>query len=114
MRTMANWHVGDLGGTSDADPFADEEALPVEQVGTPIDLSDSIASLSKELQTLMWRECELFNVGLTCAIKDRDDTACSACPVSKHADPQDPLAPLCLVGRDQERVVTTLAVKRGG
>lgn len=110
--TKANWHIPDLD-VPDSDPFA-EEALPVEQVGTPIDLSNGIAELSKEVESLMWRECSLHNVGVTCGIKDNPETSCSACPVSKHADPQDPLAPLCQIGRDQERVITTLAVKRRG
>lgn len=85
----------------------------MEQVGTPISLDGDIASLSKEVESLMWRESNLFNVGVTCSIKDHPETVCSACPVSKHAQPDDPLAPLCQVGREQERIVTTLAVKRG-
>lgn len=113
MRTQANWHVARLDVPEIADPFG-EEALPVEQVGTPISLDGDTASLSKRVESLMWRESNLFNVGVTCSIKDMDETVCSACPVSKHDQPDDPLAPLCQIGREQERVVTTLAVKRGG
>lgn len=110
--TKANWHVAELDVSEIADPFA-EEGLPVEQVGTPISLDGDIASLSKEIEALMWRESNLFNVGVSCSIKDQAETACSACPVAKHDQPDDPLAPLCQIGREQERVFTTLAVKRG-
>lgn len=109
MGTRAHWPVEAIDVPT-TDPFAD--LLPVEQVGTPINLDTPLAALSKEIESLMWRECNLFNVGVTCSIKDRAETACSACPVSKHDQPDDALAPLCLIGREQERVITTLAVKR--
>jgi hypothetical protein len=110
VTTRAHWPVAAFDVPT-TDPFA--ELLPVEQVGTPISLDTDIASLSKEVESLMWKECKLFNVGVTCPIKDHPDTHCSACPVSKHDQPDDPLSPLCRLGREQERVHTTLAVKRG-
>jgi hypothetical protein len=102
----ANWHVAELDVATD-DPFA----VDVEEVGLPIRLDGERASLDRQLVDLIRAEGVLFEAGITCSIKDRSDTCCSACPLFKR---DGRLAPLCDVGRRQEQVCTRLAVRRVG
>jgi hypothetical protein len=107
MRTQADWFTqeAEVAQADPADPFG----MPVEEVGERIDLRDPKATLELRLRELMTRESNLYNAGLTCPIKDRPDSTCHACPVSQaHEDV--PLATLCRIGRDQEVVLTELAV----
>jgi hypothetical protein len=107
VSVRAKWFddvLPDQGG----DPFAQAQ---VETVGRPIYLDGDNARLNERLVELVTAESDMFNHGITCAIKDRDDTACSACPVARHDD--SPLASLCSVGKEQERVCTALAALRG-
>lgn len=108
MATRANWFLAELEGLStdefDEDPFAQ----PIEEVGTPIELGDDEARLKVELVELMRRESNLFNAEITCAIKDRSDTCCHACPVSQAHSREEPLGTLCRLGRQQERVQSEL------
>lgn len=108
MATKANWHTDELAELAEwsEDPFEQ----PIEEVGTPIDLGDSQARLNVELVELLRRETNLDRVGITCAIKDRADTTCHACPVSEASRNVKPLGALCRLGREQERVLTELAV----
>lgn len=73
-----------------------------------IDLRD-VDALHEELAALMREEDLLFQKGVKCPIKDRDDTCCSACPV-RVTDPSMARAKLCSVGVDQEKVATYAAV----
>lgn len=101
MAVRTNWFLDEL-----------EVAAPpvdVETVGKPIVL-DGPVSLNRRLIELVNEEGRLWSRGVTCAIKDRPDTACSACPV--RPDANDPIAPLCAIGCEQERVATRLAVER--
>lgn len=107
MSTRANWFVeaaASLDGTDD--PFA----APIEEIGERIDLRDPQAALSLRLGELLEREGRLFNSGVSCPIKDRPDTSCHACPVSRAHDREGALGVLCRLGREQERVVTEMAV----
>lgn len=107
MTARANWFVAQVESLDDeSDPFS----APIEEVGQRIDLRDPRETLRMRLKELLRRENNSFNRGLTCAIKDRPDSCCHACPVSKAADPDDPLSILCRVGREQEAVLTELAV----
>lgn len=109
MTAQSNWFVERIDAMQETgDPFA----VPVEEVGQRIDLRDPAAALHLRLHELMTREAWLFNAGVSCAIKDRPDTSCHACPVSKAHDPSDRLGALCRVGREQETVCTELAVLR--
>jgi hypothetical protein len=102
----ADWHL-DVAVTDDTDPFAD--APPVRQVGQPIDLSEDTAKLHASLAALLRREERLYGMGVRCALKqERDDTCCSACPVAKDGDTDDPLGDLCHTGKEQERVLMRL------
>lgn len=111
MSTRANWHTAELdlddplGGD---DPFA----MPIEEVGDPIDLRDRGARLQLRLRELCKKEGNLDRNGVTCPIKDRPDTSCLACPISEAADDTSTRGPLCRIGREQERVCTELAVER--
>lgn len=103
MAVRANWHV-------DLDVPEDTEQLEIETVGKPIDLRGE-PRLNERLAELVAAEAALYERGVTCAVKDRSDTACSACPI-RSEDANDPLAALCRVGSEQERVLTSLAVQR--
>lgn len=104
----ANWHVNlDVLSDGLADLWADEVA----ETGLPIELGDDSAKLSDKLERTVRQEAYLFNQGVTCQIKDREDTSCWACPVYR-GDTDDPVGALCLVGREQERLLTRLAVDR--
>lgn len=102
MSVRANWFLDEL---------VVEEQPPVEEVGQPIDLLHGDARLNRRLVELVAEEGRLYDRGVTCAIKDRPDTACSACPVFVHAG-EGALGQLCALGVEQERTATTLAVQR--
>jgi hypothetical protein len=104
--TKANWFVQPSVSLDEPDPFA----VPIEEVGQRVDLRDPEAKLQLRLAELVHRERNLDVLGITCPIKDRADSTCHACPVSQAHDLSVPLAALCLVGREQELVLTDLAV----
>jgi len=87
--------------------------MPIEQVGTPIDLSGEQATLQQELLEHMNAEADLFDLGVSCGIRDRADTCCHACPISQH-EGAGLAADLCRNGRAIELVVTRLAVIADG
>jgi hypothetical protein len=105
MTARANWFVGELPVEDGPDPFA----APIEEVGERINLRDPKAALDLRLRELVHREANLDATGITCAIKDRSDTSCHACPVSR-AHTEQPLGVLCRIGREQEAVLTERAV----
>lgn len=98
------------GSATSGDPFRD--AGPVEQMGLPIDLSRDEPTLHARLIDLLESEGALAARGITCALKERDDSCCSACPISQDEDPHAKLAKLCAVGKEQERVLMRLLVTR--
>jgi hypothetical protein len=100
----ANWFVDDLNVATD-DPFLGDP----EEDGQPIELGGDLARLGRRLVELAHQEQTLATAGVTCPIKDRPDTCCSACPV-RGSD--EALSSLCDVGQEQERVCTRLAVAR--
>jgi hypothetical protein len=107
MSARANWFVeGTVPLDSEDDPFS----MPVEEVGERIDLRDPEAELDLRLTELMRREGNLFKRGVTCPVKDSSDTTCHACPISKAHDKEDPKGILCRIGREQQVIVTELAV----
>lgn len=101
MSVRANWFLDDLV----VEPF-----VAVEEVGQPIDLRGE-PRLNRRLVELATEEGRLWARGVRCAIKDRPDTTCSACPLYA-LDADDPRTQLCAVGVEQERVLTTIAVER--
>lgn len=111
MSVRANWFAPSVEGDL-SDPFAPAPPRPVQVAGTPIDLSAERAELQQQVVDLVNEEARLFNMGVTCAIRDRQDTSCNACPVSQHAV-STPMSALCRVGRELEVVITTLAANHG-
>lgn len=114
MGAQANWHLAELDLE---DPLGDEPDpfdMPIEEVGDPIDLSDVRGRLELRLKELLDREGKLYNRGVTCPLRDRTDTTCLGCPVNKAADTEHRLGPLCRCGREQEQVLTGLAVEATG
>lgn len=101
----ADWFDG-VVAQDDADPLGP----PIERVAEIIEVGDT-AKLNERLQSLMATEARLWDAQVTCAIRDRPDTCCSACPV-RRTDPLERLYELCRVGVEQERVVTAMAVQR--
>jgi hypothetical protein len=105
----ARWHVDlDQLGAGVPDLWAEE----VEATGLPIDLTTTVARLTDELLKTGKKEGYLDSCGITCAIKDRPDTSCWACPLYAGDVPDDPRGSLCIVGREQERITTRLVVAR--
>lgn len=101
----ANWHL-DFEEPDD-DPF--ESHVEVE-----LDITTArIPELEEHLEDLNEREGKLASVlGTTCPIKGRDGVSCSACPIYEGHLPDAERAPLCRLGRRQERVTTQIAVLR--
>lgn len=106
MAVKARWHQGVVVRE---DPDDDPLATRVEQVGLPITLHEDHAALNERMVELVQVESRLYNVGVTCSIRDRQDTSCNACPISAHEEETE-LAALCRCGREQERVATEMAV----
>lgn len=107
MSARANWFVEAVESLDDEpDPFK----VPIEEVGDRIDLGDPKSRLALRVTELLHREAALDSAGITCAIKARADSTCHACPVSQANDSSKPLSRLCKVGREQEVVLTELAV----
>jgi hypothetical protein len=90
------------------DPFAD---APLPFGSTVISLDSSIADLDARIKDLMKREGNLFEMGITCDLKDCAEASCLACPVSKLGDADSPLSALCRIGQEQERVITMRLAK---
>jgi hypothetical protein len=80
----------------------------------PIDIKTSEATLHQHLDALLDQEGVLDERGVTCAIKDKPDATCLACPVSSARDYSTPMGQLCRVGQEQERVATVLIAQRHG
>jgi hypothetical protein len=115
MAVKAVWHNDVAVVEEDGDVFG-EDATPVKvmTVGTPIDLNASVATLDKRLCDLLTMEGDLDAIGTTCPIKDNDLTSCFACPLYEGGDPSSTLGSLCRIGREQQSVLTILAIKTHG
>jgi hypothetical protein len=109
VSVRAVWHTPELVDV-DEDPFAPT----IEEVGTPIVLSaeGEEARLREELVTSLAAEGELEEQGVTCKIKDAQASSCHACPLYRSDD--SPLARLCAIGREQERLCTLMLVRAHG
>lgn len=106
VSARADWFLAPVEALNEPDPFS----MPIEEVGERLDLRDPRARLELRVTELLHREQNLDRAGVTCAIKDRDDTTCHACPVSCAHNPAQALSALCKVGREQEAVLTELGV----
>jgi hypothetical protein len=111
MGIGANWFTdGATAVASDdaPDPFA--ESASTRPTIVSIDASED--ELVDRLSSLLRREGRLFELGITCPLKENGDCHCSVCPISQHEDPEARLHRLCQVGREQELVETTILAKR--
>jgi hypothetical protein len=109
VSTRADWFTQGVASLDeDPDPFA----APVQEIGERIDLREPDAALELRYRELLYREGNLFERDVTCQIKDRADTTCTACPVSQAHDRAVPLGALCRLGRAQEQTLTELAALR--
>lgn len=95
------WHLAELS-SGEADPFADA----VYSIGLEVDLGGSEEELSRALKTLVERESRLFNVGMTCDLKD-DGQDCRTCPVAT-LERSEPRSRLCRLGKDEFAIVDRL------
>lgn len=99
MGVQAQWHGDMTVAQQQGDVFAE-----VRPPRAPVDAQ-------QRLGELIDAEGRLFLRGVSCPIRERADTCCSACPV--YGD--DPaIAELCRVGREQERICTTQAAEQHG
>lgn len=108
MSTRANWFLEKLEVPTD--PIVPTD---VTVQGSLIDLHNTEPKLREDLHDLVQREMRLDSAGVTCAIRAEPGSSCMACPMFT-ADDMDPISVLCRVGREQERVVTLLAVALHG
>lgn len=110
MPVRAHWHQPELALDSELSFDAPApEPERVERVGVPVLLAGGLlAGLNQQLIGTLARESALLEDGVTCAIKDRADTSCHACPL--YRDDDSSLAQLCAIGREQERLCTEIAV----
>lgn len=108
MTTRANWFTGEGVPSLDGEP--DPFVAPVEEVGASIDLREPGAALNLRLRELLYREARLYERSITCAIKDSAESTCHACPMSEAHNVSTSLGALCRLGREQEVVLTELAV----
>jgi hypothetical protein len=111
VSVKANWHT-EVDVPPLTDPFAnfvEQPVIPVavEDVGKPIDLSSSQPQLRRRLIELVRTESQLYNRGVRCEIRERDDTSCCSCPMRGRIERVEAL---CDVGCEQEQVLTTLAI----
>lgn len=104
---QANWFM-DQFVADQPDPFAD---APLPFGSTVISLDSDTAVLDGRIRDLLRREGNLFEMGITCDLRDAAESTCLACPVSKLGDPDSPLSALCRIGQEQERVVMTRMAK---
>jgi len=113
MAVRADWHEDAPAATSqEVDPFSMGSLATMPTI--PLDTDRQ--SLYDRLTTLVRHESRLFNKGVTCAVKDAQDTCCSACPLNQSEGDSDESF-LCRVGVEQEQVITLLAAQdaqRGG
>lgn len=101
MGAKANWFIGDL----ELEQALLERTDRIEQLALPVDLEQE-SPLARRLVELVTLEAELAARGIRCAIKDRRDTVCSACPLRGKVEADA----LCIVGVDQEQTATALGV----
>lgn len=116
MSVKAKWHTASEAAVLDVDPFdevpsAAVAAIPVSvpDMGLPINLDGSTASLDRRLADLLDAESALFNDGVSCDLKTDREVTCFACPL---AATEGAMAALCAISREQEAVLTKLAVLR--
>jgi hypothetical protein len=118
MTVTARWHSV-VVDEDDADPFADEAPLRPAQVhvpstAKPIDLTGDEPRLSARLTETLKEEGALDAIGINCSLKWDKEISCFACPMYS-GDEVSPMGKLCRLGREQERLVTLLAIaKRDG
>jgi hypothetical protein len=109
VTVRADWHTPALAAEP-GDPFEVPERI--ERVGTPIDLRDDAYELAAALSRTLHDERQLYDDGVTCKIKDVAHASCHVCPLFRNDG--TPMARLCAIGREQERLCTQIAVTRHG
>lgn len=108
MAVRADWHEdADTVTSAEVDPFS-LASSGLMKTTLPIDTDSQ--KLFDRLRVLVKHESALFNEGTTCAIKDKPETCCSACPVN-DSDGDGNAAFLCRIGVEQEQVVTLIAAQ---
>ena len=104
-------------GSSGVDPFDPASSIPMGNAihnlpMQPISLDMSLEQLEARAAILVKREGRFYDQGITCAIKDKPDMSCLACPFSKAEDSTNRKCGLCKVGREQDIVGTYMIAKR--
>lgn len=113
MGVKADWHEDAETVAPGVDPFS-LASSPAMMSAPAIDTDSQ--KLFDRLTVLVRHESILFNKGVTCGVKDRPDTCCSACPLNESNGDSD-RSFLCRVGVEQEQVITLIAAQdeqRGG
>jgi hypothetical protein len=98
VTVRADWNLGAVELPDlDDDPFAD--ASPVEELGTPVDLSVSF----DDARSLFWRRARMVenvetNCGISCSLMTQPGTDCRTCPVSRAVMLDSDHGALCRAG----------------
>lgn len=114
MSVQAQWGTVQVE-FDNSDPFGEEtpieRAVHVPSVGLPIDVNAPVATLEARLAESLRFEAQLADRGALCDIKQHEWSTCFACPLYE-GDGDGDAAKLCRLGREQDTILTLLAVRR--
>lgn len=111
MALQADWFTSGSDRAGDYDPF-EHSRTPGLSLMNPISIDSTKAQVSERIRKLHDREERLFNMGISCSLKDNSDCSCVVCPVSEADDADSRLGMLCKTGVEQERVLTVWFAKK--
>lgn len=102
---QADWRLADLLDEGD-DPFG----AIMYSSGLEVDLDAPDAMLTAALKKALRTEGRLYDIGLSCPLKDSGQD-CLSCRESS-SDPRSPLTRLCETGKDQQTLVRRIDGRR--
>lgn len=105
MALKADWFTSGSDCAGDYDPF-DHSRTPSPPLMKPISISSTEAQIFERILRLHHREGRLFDMGISCSLKENAECSCSACPLSEADKLDSKLGMLCETGIEQEKVLT--------
>ena len=112
MALQADWFTSGSDRAGDySDPF-EHSQTPSPPLMNPISIDSTKAQVNERIQKLHHREERLFNMGISCQLKENSECSCATCPISEAGDADSQLGMLCKVGVEQERVLTVWFAKK--
>lgn len=77
-------------------------------------LETPVEELHRMLSISIRREARLDAAGVTCALKEKAECSCLACPFNKSQDDHDPKQSLCRIGMEQNILTTYILAQEQG